>query len=267
MAPTIAARIASNEHFKTVISRTTSSVVRSLSLSVRDSSSSAGATPLASVFALIIRGTIRLSTRGLSNLSHHPNTADGTPRSLLVGEPIFLHPHETPLAKRQQNVILAIPTTYAGLNSGPAPGALVGIVLGSIAGFILILYIILSAFRFGAFGNNRQTVVEEEVVRHSYRRASRSRSRAMTEASHHHSPPRRERVTRQREETVVVEEHVDQSVSAEDDIVEVIEEHSPERRPPKRENTRRSGYRTVDPAELGGGNRPIRKANYYGAPR
>ncbi len=257
MAPTIAARIASSEHLKTVISRTTSSVFRSLS--VRDSSSSP--TPLASVFALIIRGSISLSTRGLSGF---PNAAAAaadrtTPRSQLV-EPIFLHPRGDTLAKRQQNVILAIPTTYAGLNSGPAPGALVGIVLGSIAGFILILYIILSAFRFGAFGN-RQTVVEEEVVRHHHHqtRRSRSRSRAMTEASHH--SPRRERVTRQREETVVVEEHVEPSLSAEDDIVEVIEEHSPERRPPKRESTRRSGYRTVDPAELGGGNRPIRKVS------
>lgn len=168
-----------------------------------------------------------------------------------------MRPRDDTLAKRQQNVILAIPTTYAGLNSGPAPGALAGIVLGSIAGFILILYVLLSAFRFGIFGN-RQTVVEEEIVRHHHQsRRSRSRSRAMTEVSHHHSP-RRERVVREREETVVVEEHVEPSVSADDDIVEVIEEHSPER-PPKRGPSGRSGYRTVDPAEFGGGSRPIRK--------
>ena len=101
-------------------------------------------------------------------------------------------------------------------------------------------------------------VVEEKIVRHSYRRrpsrsasgTSRSRSRVISAAS---SPPRRERVVRE-EETVIVEEHVDASV--EDDIVEVIEEHSPER--PARKPTR-SGFRTVDPAEFGGGGRPIRK--------
>jgi len=49
------------------------------------------------------------------------------------------------------------------------------------------------------------------------------------------------------EESVMVEEE-------EDDVVEVIEEHSPER--PAR---RKSGYRTVDPAEFGGGNEPRRK--------
>ena len=48
-------------------------------------------------------------------------------------------------------------------------------------------------------------------------------------------------------ESVVVDEE-------EDDIVEVIEEHSPER--PQR---KKSGYRTVDPAEFGGGSGPRRK--------
>lgn len=52
------------------------------------------------------------------------------------------------------------------------------------------------------------------------------------------------------EPTVEVEEE-------EDDIVEVIEEHSPE--PPPRRESRKSGFRTVDPAEFGGGNAPSRK--------
>ena len=47
----------------------------------------------------------------------------------------------------------------------------------------------------------------------------------------------------------------------EDDIVEVIEEHSPARRPVRRESKRASGYRTVDPAEFGGGDRPMRKVS------
>jgi hypothetical protein len=70
--------------------------------------------------------------------------------------------HSTIHHKRQQ-AILAIPTTYLGLNSGPAPGALVGIVLGSIVGFILVLYVIYAVARFGGGVFNRRTVVEEEI--------------------------------------------------------------------------------------------------------
>ncbi|KAH7160807.1 hypothetical protein EDB81DRAFT_327198 [Dactylonectria macrodidyma] len=35
-----------------------------------------------------------------------------------------------------------IPSTYGSLNSSPSPGVVVGIVLGSVAGFLLLLYII-----------------------------------------------------------------------------------------------------------------------------
>lgn len=70
--------------------------------------------------------------------------------------------------------------------------------------------------------------------------------------------PRRERRRRTvREEEIVVEERVSEP---EDDIVEVIEEHSPERRPSGK-SKRMSGFRTVDPAELGGGGRPMRKVS------
>lgn len=170
-----------------------------------------------------------MAKRALTDVSLSPRSP--IPETV---HPIFLSP--AALSKRQ-NAILAIPTTYSGLNNGPAPGAIVGIVLGSIAGFVLILYIILSAMRLsGTWG--RTTVVEKEIIH----RRRRSRSRTMVE----------------REETVVVEERVEPSES--DDIVEVIEEHSIDRptRPPKRGPSGRSGFRTVDPAEFAGGNRPIR---------
>ncbi len=224
----------------------------SRTVSPRDAAAAAKTTPVASVFAVIIRGTVHLSRRTLFS----PRFARGIHSRSDVVEPVFLG-H---LSKRQ-NAVLAIPTTYAGLDSGPAPGAVVGIVLGSIAGFILILYIFLSAFRLWGPGGGNTEVVEEEII-HSRRRRSRSRSRAMTERSMP-PPPTRERVVREREEeTVVVEEHVDNRTEEdEDDIVEVIEEHSPERRPPRRQPSGRSGYRTVDPAEFGGGSRPIRKVS------
>ena len=76
--------------------------------------------------------------------------------------------------KRQQGV-LAIPTTYLGLNSGPQPGILVGIVLGAIVGFLIIVYLIYAIANFGAgIFTRRRTVVEEEVIE---RRSSGSRRR------------------------------------------------------------------------------------------
>jgi len=246
MAPTLSPHgwspggVASGGHLRTVLSRTVST-----SLAARETT---GTTPIASVFALIIRGTVHLSKRWAARSARS------------VVEPVFLdHSSSTNLLARQSNAVLAIPTTYAGLNSGPAPGAVVGIVLGSIGGFILILYIFLSAFRLWGGGGRGGEVVEEQVIHHR-RRRSRSRSRAMTERSIPLPRPSGERVVREREETVVVEEHVDPTEDDEDDIVEVIEEHSPERRP-KRGPSGRSGFRTVDPAEFGGGSRPIRKVS------
>jgi hypothetical protein len=73
----------------------------------------------------------------------------------------------SPLARRQV-VVLAIPTTYAGLNTDPQPGTVVGIALGSIAGFLLLIWVIYTCFGvttpFSGWGN--RVVVEEEVTRH-----------------------------------------------------------------------------------------------------
>lgn len=92
----------------------------------------------------------------------------------------------------------------------------------------------------------------EPVVRES-RRSSRRETRTSRRASRPQPRPEPEQVIVEEEmsveepEAVVVEEE-------DDDIVEVIEEHSPEP-PPRR---KKSGYRTVDPAEYGGGDAPSR---------
>ncbi|KAI4117609.1 MAG: hypothetical protein LQ345_002209 [Seirophora villosa] len=184
----------------------------------------------------------------------------------------------TSLSRRQQDIPRLIPETYAGLNRGPPPGTVVGIVLGSVAGFLLILWLIYTCM---TFANTRgaTTYEEETVVRRrsrsprSSRRSpprspprslsrhapSRSRSRSeVIEVSRHRSPPRRET----RRETMIMEERSrppPQSVEREEDIVEVIEEHSPPRRTSG--SRRVSGYRTVDPEAYGGGNRPMRKVS------
>lgn len=121
-------------------------------------------------------------------------------------------------------------------------------------GFLLALFIVYTIVRFsGRWGGGR--VVEEEIIT---RRRSRSRSsRSESEVIEVEAPRRERRRRTVREEEIVVEERVSEP---EDDIVEVIEEHSPERRPSGK-SKRMSGFRTVDPAELGGGGRPMRKVS------
>ncbi|KAL9615870.1 MAG: hypothetical protein Q9160_009191 [Pyrenula sp. 1 TL-2023] len=166
------------------------------------------------------------------------------------------------LSKRQSNQVVAIPTTYDNLNSGPAPGVVAGIVLGSVAGFLLLLYFTYTIFTLGRGGFRRnETIIEEEVVRRRSRSPRRSRSRS--EVLEVRTPPprrqsRRETVTeiretvsRPRSRSVVSSSH-----GGGEDIVEVIEEHSPA--PPKRKPSRgvSGSFRTIDPLEPGGGRAP-----------
>jgi len=158
---------------------------------------------------------------------------------------------------RRQTQMLPIPATYAGLNAGPDSGTVVGITLGSVAAFLLILWLL-----YTCFGQTRSggQVVEEEVIRRRSR-SPRRRSVSRSETIEITSPPRRERTPPRREpsrrETIVIEET--RRRDDEDDIVEVIEEHSP---PPRRvRSSRNSGYRNVDPDRYGGGEAPFRKVS------
>ena len=164
------------------------------------------------------------------------------------------------ILRRQQ--ILPIPASYAGLNAGPDAGTIVGITLGSVAGFLLILYLLYTCFNMGGGGGGASAIVAEEMIsrrsmspprpRRSRPARSVARSVSRSETTEVRSPPRRES---SRRETIVIEE-TRRPVEREDDIVEVIEEHSP---PPRRVRSQRvSGYRTVDPEAYGGGDRPLR---------
>ncbi|MCJ1419533.1 hypothetical protein MMC32_005888 [Xylographa parallela] len=162
------------------------------------------------------------------------------------------------IVRRQQGVF-PIPASYAGLNAGPDAGTVVGITLGSVAGFLLILWLIYTCFNMGNGMGNGAIVAEEVVSRRSMSpprprrsRPSRTRSPSRSEMSEVQSPPRREQ---SRRETVIIEE-TRRPAEREDDIVEVIEEHSPPRRV---RSQRVSGYRPVDPDAYGGGERPLRK--------
>lgn len=215
------------------------------------------------------------STHVLSLRPSIPSSLHSTPQS-----PSSSTPTHTPQPLRHLTRSLAslfrrqvdpsvIPTTYSGLNTGPTPGTVVGIVFGSVAGFLLVLWLIYSIFVTRPFSRDISSVEEEVVVRRrsrsprrssprrsSPRRPPSSRSRSETiEVSRNRSPPRRET----RRETVILEETRRPSPRGED-IVEVIEEHSPVRRV-RRESRRESGYRTVDPEAYGGGDRPLRKVS------
>lgn len=174
------------------------------------------------------------------------------------------------LEPRQQNGIVPIPTVYQGLDSGPAPGAVVGIVLGSVLGFIFLIWLLWILSNGSTFIRTNRDEEEDIVVsRHRERTTDRRRRSRRTEMLEK-APrsPRRDRVyrseriardfpapaqsrgtSRVRGETVFVDDppRTERRVDG-DDIVEVIEEHSsvggggPPRRKSKRAS---SGYRSV----------------------
>lgn len=147
---------------------------------------------------------------------------------------------------------------------GATPPAVVGIVLGAIAGFLLIMWLLWVLSNGTTFIQTSNLQEEDVVVRRRSRspgRSTRRSHRSTYREEMRHSSPRRERVIRQERivrdvppprmdssrvrETVIVEERgPDRRVDG-DDIVEVIEEHSSigGAPPPRRKSKRSSGYR------------------------
>ena len=150
------------------------------------------------------------------------------------------------LAVAPRAIIGIIPTYYDV--GGPNPGTTVGIVLGSVAGFFLIIWLFYSLANAGgaAISGEEEIVVRRRRSRSPHSRRSRRSIRTEVRETSR-SPRRREHIIveerRERPRSIIVEER---RVPG-DDIVEVIEEHS-DIRPPRREKGRRnSGYRSVDP--------------------
>jgi len=173
--------------------------------------------------------------------------------------PSALHP-------RQQSGIVPIPTVYQGLNSGPAPGAVVGIVLGSVLGFIFLIWLLWILSNGSTFIKTNRDEEEDIVVsRHRTHTSDRRRERRSEMSQKPPRSPRRDRVYRQeritrdfpvparspgtsrvRGETVFVDRETTERRVDGDDIVEVIEEHSSvSGAPPPRRKSKRasSGYR------------------------
>ncbi|KAI0152367.1 hypothetical protein F4776DRAFT_26214 [Hypoxylon sp. NC0597] len=201
------------------------------------------------------------------------------------------------LLPRLATDVSTVPEGYGRTPSGPDPGTVVGIVLGSIAGFILLLWLIYWCVNLGgpspdleegSVGNGSSSVV-------SYRSRPRAhRSHRHSHRSHSdYSPHRRTKetieITRRtgdlprsvspprgpdRDQIVVMEEH-DRSRSRSrsivrpppppDDEIIVLEEHTPPRRRESRTYRRRSSerrssgqYRDGDPYRYSRGDAPPR---------
>jgi hypothetical protein len=168
----------------------------------------------------------------------------------------FDAPRKQPMAKRQQMIIQeGIIPTYYNL-SGPEPGTVAGIVLGSVAGFLLIVWLLYSVTQGGMGGAGTTTAMagQEEIVVRRPRRNShggggggRSRVSRRQEVREISRSPRRsggrsqiiveERRGPPRPRSIIVE---DRHRVPNDDVVEVIEEHEDYR---ERRGSRRGGYR------------------------
>ncbi|CAD6445733.1 7e819bfa-3068-4bca-8d7c-48c80982a51e [Sclerotinia trifoliorum] len=177
-----------------------------------------------------------------------------------------------------------IPTTYGEQNNSSSPGTIVGIVLGSVGGFLLLLWLLYTCStmrRSAAESTFTEDVTFHENSRrrsHNSRRSSRPHSRRVSatekveirrQRSRSPTPVRvvREEVRQEVRrpppvERVVVEERREVRRSRDErssgtsggnsDEVVVIEEHDPPRRSKSKRERRNSGFRTVDPLSVGG---------------
>ena len=180
-----------------------------------------------------------------------------SPLSPATGSGLLLHSRDDSnnnvLEKRYQTV--SIPATYANLNDSLQPGVIAGIVLGSTAGFILLVYFLFVSCGGCRYPRTRRssrrydvdddsTTIEEIDYDDTYRLSSifgrrrrparrRERRREVEEiirpVRKHHR--RRHRKVPRR---VIVEESLTSGTGTADDIVEVVEEGSPRPRRSRR---------------------------------
>jgi hypothetical protein len=198
------------------------------------------------------------------------------------------------LLAQRDTTTSTIPGAYPGINDGPDAGEVVGITLGAVGGFLLLLWLVYTCLSIG----NRQDTLSSYGTASVVTRKSRHRH-----SKHHHRSPSRRRETVEVRtsrtvppvvdpppERIVMEETIRRSSGPppgpppppmagpppprfvphehddmEDEVV-VIEEHSP---PPRRHKTkshrrrsssarRESGFREVDPDRFAGGDAPLR---------
>ncbi|KAK0391054.1 hypothetical protein NLU13_0556 [Sarocladium strictum] len=161
----------------------------------------------------------------------------------------------------RQSSFVPVPSSYGSASSSPHPGVVAGIVIGSVGGFLLLLFLIYSCLGFGPSvwvqpSRSEYTAASQSVLSFRTRRTSRARSARrhasrgprVTETYEVRTRERRERPVVVEEPPVVVEAtrappppRVVRSEDSEDDEDEIVvlEEHSP----PRRKSRRRSSDR------------------------
>ena len=177
---------------------------------------------------------------------------DAQPDPFAADSPIAfnaLHERASVQKRAEVQIVQGIIPTYYNY-SGPAAGTVVGIVLGSVAGFLLLVWLLYSLANInggaGGGGGRRSNIQgEEEIVvrrRRNSQSGGRSRRSTRTEVREYSRSPRRreniiveERRQPARARSIVVEERA--RVPG-DDVVEVIEEHEDYR---SRRGSRRGG--------------------------
>jgi hypothetical protein len=173
--------------------------------------------------------------------------------------PFTLDDRILPSNLQKRYTTISIPATYGRVN-GPSSGLVAGIVLGTVGGVCLILYLTFLSLNPGGLARGSSSTVtdEEEVVVRSRRGGSSRRSDMIevVEDRDRHDEYRRRRAP----DRVVVEESVTGTELTEDSresrVIEVVEEESSglsTMSPPRRAKSYRSGVRKVDPLEYGGG--------------
>ncbi|KKZ64294.1 hypothetical protein EMCG_09726 [[Emmonsia] crescens] len=146
-----------------------------------------------------------------------------------------ISPSSSHLQRRDR--MISIPSTYSSFTS--SPGTVVGIVVGTVGGFVLLIWILFLIF------GGRATVVDDMTT--------------VTDDSR--SLPHRSQSHRRRPE--VIEVMSESTSSRSEDVVEVFEELSTPSQSERRSYSKRTGsYRTVDPREYGGGRAPGRRVRH-----
>ncbi|KAE8378415.1 hypothetical protein BDV26DRAFT_261652 [Aspergillus bertholletiae] len=134
---------------------------------------------------------------------------------------------------------ISIPASYGRLDSSPAPGTVAGIILGSVFGFIFLLYLLWLGLSSGRrFGSETQTEMASAtsggVRRRRGRRIVVEEERPATGGGEAHGAGHGDHI--------VVEESM--TSPSEGDVIEVFEENSSIDRPPRR--GRGGGWRRGD---------------------
>ncbi|KAJ5131192.1 uncharacterized protein N7515_007231 [Penicillium bovifimosum] len=181
------------------------------------------------------------------------------------------HLLHTDTTHQKRYTTISIPSTYGRLNTSPPAGTVIGIVLGSVAGFCLLMYILFLALNPGGIKRGGSGTVatgtasslstsmmdEEEGISGRSGRRRRDHIDVLEERETFRDSYRRQPSSRR--DRVIVEESLVTSTTGEGDVIEVEEDESTipsdlSPRPSRRSRSRRSGgVRSIDPLAYGGG--------------